>query len=562
MGQHRKTRKKRTIPPHILVPEESEFRLPPEDDLGNVEYKSQLIKPTASRIQHLITQMTWRLKEGDGEAIYELGVNDDGSMMGLDASELAETMTTMYEMTRSIGASLFILNDRCVFGKPEDASCRRVVEVLIKLLPSEQSFADMRIALLGSAGCGKSTLCGVLTQGTLDNGNGKTRLNLLRYLHEIRSGKTSAVTMDCFGFSKDGNMLNYKEGDLKNILEQATKLVTLIDLAGDHRFLKTTIYGLSGYSPHYCALLVNSRIGWTDMAEEHLTIANAFNIPLFIMITKIDLIKQKDERVQKILAQIQAAIDRSQKRLHIKHITCEEESIYTAHSIGNIMPVFSISNVTGENHNLLTKFLHLLPNRNLKSAGSDNDARPLFYIDEVFNFSESGPILCGLMANGVLNEADEVQIGPDSAGNYRLAKIKTLRRNKQPVLKLRRNEIASIGIEFVSDNKTDFNIRKGMVVVEHDFGNTCRKFKANFKLISHSPGDEICVGFKGTAYIGSLRRAVTIIDFDSTSIRLGEWIEVTFEFFGGPEFVRIGSTLFFRERGTKGVGEITEIPDS
>jgi GTPase len=35
----------------------------------------------------------------------------------------------------------------------------------------------------------------------------------------------------------------YKDGDLKNILDKSSKLVTLIDLAGDHKFLKTTIYG-------------------------------------------------------------------------------------------------------------------------------------------------------------------------------------------------------------------------------------------------------------------------------------------------------------------------------
>jgi GTPase len=63
-----------------------------------------------------------------------------------------------------------------------------------------------RVALLGSASSGKSTLCGVLTQGGLDSGNGSSRLNFLRYLHEIRSGKTSSITVDCFGFSAEGQV--------------------------------------------------------------------------------------------------------------------------------------------------------------------------------------------------------------------------------------------------------------------------------------------------------------------------------------------------------------------
>jgi elongation factor 1-alpha len=123
------------------------------------------------------------------------------------------------------------------------------------------------------------------------------------------------------------------------------------------------------------------------MTEEHLTIANALGIQSFIIINKIDLIKQAD-RIEKISLQIQTAIDRSQKRVPIKHVLSEEEAVEAAHSIGQVLPVFSVSNVTGENLNLLTNFLNVLPNRNVFSAGSDTDASPLFYIDEIFNLPE------------------------------------------------------------------------------------------------------------------------------------------------------------------------------
>ena len=36
--------------------------------------------PTAERLEHLITQLKWRLGEGMGEAIYEVGVEDNGGM--------------------------------------------------------------------------------------------------------------------------------------------------------------------------------------------------------------------------------------------------------------------------------------------------------------------------------------------------------------------------------------------------------------------------------------------------------------------------------------------------
>lgn len=55
-----------------------------EDDEGNIEYKLKLIKPTDDRIDHLTTQMKFRILEGSGEAYYRIGVEDNGKSIGLD----------------------------------------------------------------------------------------------------------------------------------------------------------------------------------------------------------------------------------------------------------------------------------------------------------------------------------------------------------------------------------------------------------------------------------------------------------------------------------------------
>lgn len=39
--------------------------LPPECAEGNVEYKLKLINPSQTRFEHLVTQMKWRLREGN-----------------------------------------------------------------------------------------------------------------------------------------------------------------------------------------------------------------------------------------------------------------------------------------------------------------------------------------------------------------------------------------------------------------------------------------------------------------------------------------------------------------
>lgn len=61
--------------------------------------------------------------------------------------------------------------------------------------------------MLGCADAGKSTLLGVLTQGEMDNGRGKSRLNLFRHLHEVQSGRTSSISMDILGFDSEGQVL-------------------------------------------------------------------------------------------------------------------------------------------------------------------------------------------------------------------------------------------------------------------------------------------------------------------------------------------------------------------
>ena len=165
-----------------------------------------------------------------------------------------------------------------------------MVEAQVRRRPDTRKLVDLRLAILGAAESGKSTLCGVLTQGVLDNGQGKARLNIFRYLHEFRSGKTSSVCLDLVGFDQHGALINYAEHSLEEVVERSTRLLTLIDLAGDGKYMKTTIYGVSGYNPHYCALVVNARQGPTAVTKEHLGLALALEIPFFVLLSKADLV--------------------------------------------------------------------------------------------------------------------------------------------------------------------------------------------------------------------------------------------------------------------------------
>ena len=57
-------------------------KLSPELEEGNIEYKYKLTNLTTEQLQHRITQLNWRLNEGNNIAVYEIGVHDNGYLIG------------------------------------------------------------------------------------------------------------------------------------------------------------------------------------------------------------------------------------------------------------------------------------------------------------------------------------------------------------------------------------------------------------------------------------------------------------------------------------------------
>jgi hypothetical protein len=60
--------------------------------------------------------MKWRLLEGGGQAIYELGVADSGALVGLTPSDLRATLNTLRAMAAEIGARVIIAKEIEVVG--------------------------------------------------------------------------------------------------------------------------------------------------------------------------------------------------------------------------------------------------------------------------------------------------------------------------------------------------------------------------------------------------------------------------------------------------------------
>lgn len=122
--------------------------IPAEIETGNVEYKLKL-DPNPLRFQHLVTQLKWRLSEGSGDAIYEVGVSDKGKLVGLGPAELSRSVDTLVRMAADADAEMSVLNRIAVSG-------RVVLEVLFR--SHCEPFPEYRIVVAGAHQAGSTIL--------------------------------------------------------------------------------------------------------------------------------------------------------------------------------------------------------------------------------------------------------------------------------------------------------------------------------------------------------------------------------------------------------------------
>ena len=88
------------------------YLAPEPDSYGNLEYKWRILPTTTLRFDKLVTQMKWRLLEGGGCAIYEIGVLDDGRLVGIEKDEMKASLQVLATMARQLNAHVVVR--RCV----------------------------------------------------------------------------------------------------------------------------------------------------------------------------------------------------------------------------------------------------------------------------------------------------------------------------------------------------------------------------------------------------------------------------------------------------------------
>jgi GTPase len=106
------------------------------------------------------------------------------------------------------------------------------------------------------------------------------------------------------------------------------------------------------------------------MSKEHLGVALALSVPVLVCITKVDM--TPPHILEATIKQLMKILRSPGCRKSPIFIENQEQVVDSALRLGKerICPVFQISNVTGQNLNLLRSFLNILPQANAAKVRS------------------------------------------------------------------------------------------------------------------------------------------------------------------------------------------------
>ncbi len=524
-------------------------KLEREREEGNVEYKLKVVSPSEDRIERLATQMRYRLKEGGGEAIYELGVSDDGELIGLNEQELNESLKWINEAAKKIGAKVTLLR--------KGRGRRGVVAELLVRLVREDFPIYVMVPVLGNVDSGKSTVISVLCTGELDDGNGSARSKVVRFLHELKTGRTSSISSHLLGFDETGNIVNYRVAaplDESEIFLNSSKVICLVDLGGHERYLRTTLKGVTGRNPDYIMLCVAANAGMIGTAKEHLGIAVVLKIPVFIVITKTDIAPK--QVLEKVLSEVQYILKRPGINKIPMIVNDIDDVVVAARNMagGRIAPIFLVSNTTGEGLELLRKFLNILPPR-LRWEEKINEPFKM-YVEEKFNVKGVGTVVSGLVLQGEVEVDDYLQLGPFRDGSFRLVKVRSIHVNRVSVDKAIAGQEACLALRNVEFDE----VEKGMCILDESLTpRAVKKFRAKVTILHHPT--TIKRGYQAVLHIYTIRQAAKFTWMSKEPLRTGDVALVNLEFCYKPEYVISGDWFVFREGRTRGYGIIQEILD-
>ena len=427
----------------------------------------------------------------------------------------------------------------------------------------------VKIGIVGNVDSGKSTLVGVLSKGLLDDGRGSARLKVFNYPHEVSNGRTSSIGHEIMGFDLETEKQVFPSRFVQNknkywaeVVSKSSKIVTLIDLCGHEKYLKTTIYGLVGCIPDFILVVVGANLGLSKMTKEHLGIVLALEIPFFLVITKIDMVEPEIlKKTIKTLSKLLMCSAVSKKPMLVNYDNPGEvEVAIEALRSTKVCPIFKVSNVTNYGMPELTRFMFLMKNRKgVKELGKPSDFVE-FDVHEKFIVNGVGLVVSGLLKSGSIVGGQNLFLGPDKYNYFKMVQVKSIHFARVPVEKAFAGQFCCIALKSLKKKEElkKEDIRKGIVLLEaNNLPKSCRGFEAEVAVLHHS--STIKPGYESVLHCGVIRQSVRIIAMDKGVIRTGDKAIIKFRFMFTPEYIKPNSTFLLREGRTKILGQITRL---
>jgi GTPase len=339
--------------------------------------------------------------------------------------------------------------------------------------------------------------------------------------------------------------------------------------------------------------MVAANNGLIGMSREHLGIALALNVPVMVVITKLDICPP--QILEQTISQLTKILKSPGARKIPVFVETMDDCLNTAGQFVSrrICPIFQVSNVTGQNLDLVRTFLNVIPHH----GSYDVEAPFEFHVNDTFSVPFVGTVVSGVIRGGSIKAGDTVVVGPDSTGQFATTKVRSIERKRIGVP----NAFAGQSASFALRGLKRKDVRKGMVVMhkpdpqaasasaavasnsagkDGDGPKAFREFTAEVLILSHAT--TIRPKYQAMLHVGPVSQTCAILDIFSPTpagaktasdankenseslgevehreyIRTGDRALVAFRFVQRPEFLNIGDRILFREGRTKGLGVV------
>ncbi|MCX6820509.1 MAG: GTP-binding protein [Candidatus Aenigmarchaeota archaeon] len=534
-----------------MVPVSNERISIPRKENKNIEFKERLtpaVHLKDDKRQHLAAQMRYTLELGRGEAVYIIGVDDNGKAVGLTDIEFEETLNVLKVVATENGARL-VKTEK--FSENGDGTSGGVggkfIGRLLFVRDGKPVKQHVIVATAGHVNHGKSTLIACLMTGRPDS-EGKSWLYLDTLPHEIEHGLSADLHFALYGF-KTGKPLHFKnpldKRERAKVVAEADKLVSFVDTVGHENWQKTTIRGLVGQNIDYGLLVVAADDGVTHITREHLGLLLAMDLPVIICVTKVDRAQEAK------IAIVERQIDDLLKNVgRVPYAIRKEGDIAViVDKMQTVVPVIRTSAATLEGYDLLDSLLLTLPER-----AKPLDRPFLMFIDRSYNITGAGVVVSGTIKQGVLTPDAQLIIGPDKEGRFSEVKAKSIE------MHYHRLELANAGLVVgVALKGIRFeDVERGMILCDASIKpRAVRSVEAEVLVLNHPT--RIATGYEPVLHTNTVAESVKLSLVDKRYLKAGESGQVCMTFRYKPQFLQEGDKFVFREGKTKGIGTITKI---